>query len=117
MSASRFRAWFVVLLVLTGAAWLYWATSESLLQAFCEETSSQLRYPGQLVPFLALFLVWRDRGINRDCPSARYWHAFDTLIDLGLMNQAEKNLTECLETFGEQPLILERLATVNLVKG
>ncbi|HSW00123.1 MAG TPA: DUF6057 family protein, partial [Sedimentisphaerales bacterium] len=46
-----------------------------------------------------------------------YWHAFDTLIDLGLMNQAEKNLTECLETFGEQPLILERLATVNLVKG
>jgi len=78
MSASRSRAWFVVLLVLTGAAWLYWATSESLLQAFREETSWQLRYPGrlapfltewffewrypgQLVPFLALFLVWRDR--------------------------------------------------------
>ncbi|HSW02185.1 MAG TPA: DUF6057 family protein, partial [Sedimentisphaerales bacterium] len=55
--------------------------------------------------------------ITGDDRIVQYWHAFDTLIDLGLMNQAEKNLTECLETFGEQPLILERLATVNLVKG
>ncbi len=46
-----------------------------------------------------------------------YWHAFDTLIDLGLANLAEKNLTECLETIGEHPWILERLALVNLVKG
>ncbi len=46
-----------------------------------------------------------------------YWHVFDTLIDLGLANLAEKNLTECLETFGEHPLILERLAKVNLIKG
>ncbi|MEN6428189.1 MAG: DUF6057 family protein [Phycisphaerales bacterium] len=46
-----------------------------------------------------------------------YWHAFDTLIDLGLANLAEKNLTECLETFGEHPWILERLAKVNLIKG
>jgi hypothetical protein len=46
-----------------------------------------------------------------------YWHKFDTLIDLGLINTAEKNLTECMETFGEQPMILERLALVNLVKG
>ncbi|NLH40279.1 MAG: hypothetical protein GX448_00420 [Planctomycetes bacterium] len=46
-----------------------------------------------------------------------YWHTFDTLMDLGLVNQAEKNLTECLEAFGEQPMILKRLATVNMVKG
>lgn len=46
-----------------------------------------------------------------------YWHAFDTLIDLGLVNPAQKNLTECLETFGEHPWILERLAKVNLIKG
>lgn len=55
--------------------------------------------------------------VTGDDHVVQYWHAFDTLIDLGLMNQAEKNLTECLETFGEQPPILERLATVNLVKG
>ena len=46
-----------------------------------------------------------------------YWHAFDTLMDLGLANLAEKNLTECLETFGEHPLILERLARVNLSRA
>ena len=46
-----------------------------------------------------------------------YWNKFDTQIDLGLMNAAEKNLTECMETFGEQPMILQRLAMVNMVKG
>ena len=46
-----------------------------------------------------------------------YWSKFDTQIDLGLMNSAEKNLTECMEAFGEQPMILQRLATVNMVKG
>jgi hypothetical protein len=46
-----------------------------------------------------------------------YWNKFDTQIDLGLLNAAEKNLAECMETFGEQPMILQRLAMVNLVKG
>jgi hypothetical protein len=46
-----------------------------------------------------------------------YWHKFDTLMDLGLVNLAEKNLTECMETFGEQPMILQRLALANLAKG
>jgi hypothetical protein len=46
-----------------------------------------------------------------------YWSKFDTQIDLGLMNVAEKNLVECMETFGEQPMILQRLAMVNMVKG
>lgn len=55
--------------------------------------------------------------ITGDDHVVQYWHAFDTLMDLGLVNQAEKNLTECLETFGEHPLILERLAKVNLAKG
>lgn len=46
-----------------------------------------------------------------------YWHKFDVLTDLGLMNLADRNLTECLETFGEHPLILKRLALVNLAKA
>lgn len=45
------------------------------------------------------------------------WQKFDTQIDLGLMNMAEKNLTECMEVFGEQPAILERLALINMVKA
>jgi hypothetical protein len=46
-----------------------------------------------------------------------YWHKLDTLLDLGLLNLAEKNFTECLEMFGEHPMILQRLALVNLAKG
>lgn len=46
-----------------------------------------------------------------------YWHKFDSQLDLGLVNMAEKNLTECMEVFGEQPLILKRLALINMVKA
>ncbi len=46
-----------------------------------------------------------------------YWHKLDTLIDLGLLNLAEKNLTECMEMFGEQPMILQRLAARQFGQG
>jgi hypothetical protein len=58
----------------------------------------------------ALILTGEDHSVL-------HWHKFDTLLDLGLMNLAEKDLTECLETFGAQPMILQRLALANLVKG
>jgi hypothetical protein len=58
----------------------------------------------------ALVLTGQDHSVL-------YWHKFDTLIDLGLMNLAEKDLTECMETFGEHPMILQRLAIINLAKG
>lgn len=46
-----------------------------------------------------------------------YWSTFDTQIDLGLINMAEHALTESLATYGERPIILQRLALVNMVKG
>jgi hypothetical protein len=46
-----------------------------------------------------------------------FWTKFDTQMDLGLVNAAHKNYTECLEVYGAHPLILERLALANLVKG
>ncbi len=46
-----------------------------------------------------------------------YWNKFDTQIDLGLLSVADKHLTECMETFGEQPMILRRLAMVNMARG
>ncbi len=58
----------------------------------------------------ALLLTGEDHSVL-------YWHKFDTLLDLGLVNLAEKNLTECMETFGAQPMILQRLALANLIKG
>ena len=45
------------------------------------------------------------------------WHKFDTCMDLGLVNQAENALNISLETFGERPLLLQRLAVINMVKG
>ena len=42
---------------------------------------------------------------------------FDIYIDLGLMNLADHMLVESLEIFGERPMILKRLAIVNMVKG
>lgn len=58
----------------------------------------------------ALLLIGDDRVLW-------HWHKFDTLIDLGLMNMAEKNLNECMAMFGEHPMILKRLAMVSMVKG
>lgn len=58
----------------------------------------------------ALMITGEDHSVS-------YWHKFDTLIDLGLLNLAEKDLTECMETFGEHPMLLQRLATINLAKG
>jgi hypothetical protein len=58
----------------------------------------------------ALFLT--VKGAER-----AYWEKFDLYIDLGFMNMAQTELDCCLEMFGERPLILKRLALVNMVKG
>ncbi len=58
----------------------------------------------------ALILTGQDRLLT--C-----WHKFDTQIDLGLLNMAQKNLVECMEVFGAQPLILQRLAFIDMVKA
>ena len=46
-----------------------------------------------------------------------YWKKADTYIDLGHINQAEIVLIEAQERLGRRPMILERLALINLVKG
>ncbi len=58
----------------------------------------------------ALLLAGEDRVLV-------YWHKFDTQLDLGLINMAQKNFAECMEVYGEHPLILKRLALINMVKG
>ncbi len=45
------------------------------------------------------------------------WKRFDTCIDFGFLNRAEGDLNELLEALNEQPIILERLALINLAKG
>jgi len=46
-----------------------------------------------------------------------YWQIFDVFIDIGVINLAENALTECLEGIGSRPMILQRLALINMVKG
>jgi len=46
-----------------------------------------------------------------------HWKRFDTFIELGFINLAENALVESLEIFGERPILLKRLALVNMVKA
>jgi hypothetical protein len=46
-----------------------------------------------------------------------YWQIFDFYLDIGVVNMAEHALTECLEELGCRPVILQRLALINMVKG
>jgi hypothetical protein len=51
-------------------------------------------------------------------PSANpVWQKFDICLDLGLINQAENALVLCTEIYGDRPLLLQRLATINMIKG
>jgi len=66
-----------------------------------------LRYPQH--PGILLLSTKGDASIS--------WKRFDTYIDLGLINRAEHDLVESLTEFGERPILLKRLALVNMVKG
>jgi len=46
-----------------------------------------------------------------------YWQIFDVFLDIGVVNIAENALAECLEGLGSRPMVLQRLALINMVKG
>ncbi|MHC4157594.1 MAG: DUF6057 family protein [Planctomycetota bacterium] len=46
-----------------------------------------------------------------------YWRKFDMYLDLGHINKAEHELVESLGVVGEHPLILKRLALINMAKA
>ncbi|MBN1362283.1 MAG: hypothetical protein JW993_16935 [Sedimentisphaerales bacterium] len=46
-----------------------------------------------------------------------FWDAADLYLEIGFINGAEHGLTECLEGLGERPMVLQRLALANMVKG
>jgi hypothetical protein len=45
------------------------------------------------------------------------WQVFDLYLDIGFVNMAENALTESLEALGDRPMVLQRLALINMVKG
>ncbi|MDD5327014.1 MAG: DUF6057 family protein [Phycisphaerae bacterium] len=46
-----------------------------------------------------------------------YWLRFDTYIELGFTGLAELDLIEAMGTYGERPMVLKRLALVNMIKN
>jgi hypothetical protein len=46
-----------------------------------------------------------------------YWQSFAVHLELGFINFAENALMECLAAMGDRPMILQQLATINMVKG
>jgi hypothetical protein len=58
----------------------------------------------------ALFMPIKTSG-------AAFWELSDIYIDLGQINMAEYSLFMSMGMYGEQPMILKRLALVNMVKG
>jgi tetratricopeptide (TPR) repeat protein len=46
-----------------------------------------------------------------------YYQESRLLLDIGQVNEAEKCAFEALETSGDQPAVLEQLATISMVKG
>lgn len=46
-----------------------------------------------------------------------FWHKARTCMELGLINEAENALCIAIEIYGERPILIDGLATVNIVKG
>ena len=64
--------------------------------------------------------LWQNPGdilLLTDEHTNAYWYKFDLYLDLGFINMAEHNLNESMEFYGEQPMILQRLALIHCIKG
>jgi len=59
----------VTLLLLAVTVWSYWPTIINLSHGWEEDDYSA----GQLVPFIAVFLIWRDRKLLGESPLVPYW--------------------------------------------
>lgn len=105
---SRYRMWIEVMEI---------GRRSPLDYTVCHAVNRALYHTGRLGDEMfcfpqhpaALFLTRKDMKTE--------WQKFDTCMDLGLINQAENALNISLETFGERPLLLQRLAVINMVKG
>ena len=68
-----------LLLLAAVTVWSYWPTMADLVRAW---QSNDDYSAGQLVPLVALFLVWREREPLRQCPLAPCWLGGVTLFTL-----------------------------------
>ncbi len=64
-----------------------------------------------------MFAYYQDPNALLLTGKEALWQKADTFTDLGLLGEAEYDLTMLVKTFGERPLLLQRLAGLYLVKG
>ena len=95
-----------ILLLLAIVAWSYWPVMADLFDAWQvnEDYSA-----GQLVPLVALFLLWRERKALARCPLAPCWWA-----GIALLLLAQTARTFGLLTFRSSP---ERYSLILMVAG
>jgi len=62
----------VTFLLLVATAWSYWPIVTELSRAWHNDDNYSA---GQLVPFIAVFLVWHERKRLKECPLIPYWWA------------------------------------------
>jgi len=102
-----------VLLLLAIMAWSYWPTIASLFDAW---QSNDDYSAGQLVPLIALFLVWRERKALAQCPLVPCWWG-----GIALLLLAQVARTFGLLSFRSSPeryaLILTAAGSVLMVAG
>jgi exosortase len=67
----------VTLLILGACLWVYWPTAVSLAK---EWQSNDDYSVGQLVPLVALFLIWRERRTLKECRLAPCWWGFGLIL-------------------------------------
>ncbi|HTL55708.1 MAG TPA: DUF6057 family protein [Candidatus Limnocylindrales bacterium] len=71
---------------------------------------------GKLTRELPTLLNPADLLLSSD-KQLSHWRKSDLYFDLGYLNMALHHLTESVEFYGERPLLLQRLALVNLALG
>jgi exosortase len=103
----------VTLVLLAATTWSYWPTMAAL---FKEWQSNDDYSAGQLVPLVALFLVWRDRKTLRTCPLTPCWWGGITLLLLALTARLY-GLLFMFESADRYSLILTITGLVLMVAG
>jgi exosortase len=102
-----------ILLLFIIAAWSYWPT---VMDLFKELQRDYDYSAGQLVPLVAMFLVWREWKALRQCPLAPCWWGGITLL---LLAQAGRiyGLLFIFESAQRYSLVLTAAGLVLLVAG
>ena len=113
MRSTRLRFGAIMFVLLAVTAWSYWPTIASLLK---EWERNHDYSAGQLVPLVAIFLLWRDRAGLEKCPLRPCWVWGITLLVLAQMARAY-GLLFMFESAERYSLVLTAAGLVLTVAG